>query len=287
LGSFYANGHFLRHAVNWGWDNTDLLWEANLTASGPPVYVLRFRDDFNFGPVFARLTERGYTRLEHEGIPLYSHDFDLSVDWLRTSEFAILNIAFVEAEKIFMMASSPDTVAYLLDSMAAGSTLAVVPGVVEAAAALGHAGAALISPLGCQPMDVGSLIGSSPEEVRAMWEEWQASGIHGLFTVLALGYRVEEINGEQVPLGVFAHYYPLAAQAYADLEPRRILAESGQSLSREGPYADLFGVVRAEVVETGTGAANLVLALAARERPPHLFFQMVYSRDLLFAACGS
>jgi hypothetical protein len=30
----------------------------------------------------------------------------------------------------------------------------------------------------------------------------------------------------------------------------------------------------------------LVLVLAARDRAPQLFFQMVYARDLLFAACG-
>jgi hypothetical protein len=97
---------------------------------------------------------------------------------------------------------------------------------------------------------------------------------------------VETVDEQSLPLGILVHYYPLAGQAHADLEPRRQLAEEGTSLATATPYAELFDVVDAWVNEDDAGGANLVLALHAIERSPQLFFQMFFQRDLLFSTCG-
>jgi hypothetical protein len=290
IATAFGQNYFLTHAGDWGWDSTDLLWEASFTLDGPPVYLLRFGDDFDFAPVLDRFDEHGYTRTDCAGTPLYSHEMDLRASWLRTTELAILNIAFIEEEKLFVLASAPDPVMAVLDAPAEGSTLASLPAVRSVAAALGDVGSAILAPFGCQPLDVARL-GTTPEQIEAMMSEMRQSGISGLYTVFALGYRPATRNGAALPLGVFVHHYPSAEQAKADLEPRRRLAETGRSLVSERPYAELFEVVEAEVVkaegaEDSSGGANLILSLRARERPPQLFFTLYYQRDLLFSVCG-
>jgi hypothetical protein len=276
-----------------------------LTLDGPPVYLLRFREDFDFAPVFARLHERGYRVSEQGEATLYSHAMEMSWEWLNTSEFAILNIAYLADEKLFILASSQDTLTTLIAMLADGMTLTALPGISSVAAAVGDAGAAILSPLGCQPLDVASLVRGSSEALEALMEEMDRSGISGIYTVFGLGYlppqaqaaseeaTAEEDTGEganlpvDLPLGILVHHYPIAAQAHADLEARRLVAETAFSLATQTPYAGMFEVVDARVVETSGGGANLILALHALERAPQLFFRMFYQRDLLFSACAA
>jgi hypothetical protein len=287
LAAAFGNNYFYTHAETWGWDSTDLLWEANLTSNGPPIFILRFRDDFDFAPVFARLDERGYNTSELGGVTLYSHAMDMSADWLGTSEFAILNIAFLENEKLFILSSSLDTVTSVLDAIDQGETLANLPAVRSVAAELGDAGAVILSPLGCQLLDVTQVVRGSTEILEALIGEMERSGISGLYTVFGLGYRVEVRDGESLPLGVFVHHYPIAAQAAAEFELRRLVAETAKSLATNAPYGELFEVVDAKVVDAGTSGANLVLSLHALDRPPQLFINMFNQRDLLFSMCAA
>lgn len=286
LASGFGMSNFLTHAEMWGWDSTDLLWEANLTVDGPPIFALRFGDDFDFAPVFTRLDERGYSVGEVGGATLYSHEMDMSLDWLGTSEFAILNIAFLEDEKIFILSSAPDSVTAVLDAISEGATLANLPAVHSVAAALGDVGAAILSPLGCEPLDAAPMLNVSPEVRAAIVGDLDKSGISGVYDVFGLGYRVEMSDGENVPLGILVHHYPIASQAEADLGPRRLVAETANSLANNAPYAELFEVVDGEVKAAENGNANLILKLHALERPPQLFFTMFYRRDLLFSTCG-
>ena len=57
----------------WGWDNTDLAWEATpwdpLSAA---ARVLRFRDDWDAGPFMERLEALGYSRTEKRSGTLFS-----------------------------------------------------------------------------------------------------------------------------------------------------------------------------------------------------------------------
>lgn len=60
IATFYGRDVFLYHAETWGWDATDLLWEAYIDSNGPPVWILRFRKDFDFAPVLAHLEARQF-----------------------------------------------------------------------------------------------------------------------------------------------------------------------------------------------------------------------------------
>jgi hypothetical protein len=293
-GSMFGRTGFMLHAEIWGWDSTDLDWEANFVLdSGPPVYVLRLRQDFDLEPVLARFEERGFTATDYAGYTRYSHAMDLQAEWLRATEFAILNTLILPEERVFILSSAPEAPLLVLDSWLEQRSLAARPDVSAAAAALGDAGAVYLSPAGCLPFDVAALLGPSatPENMAAAIEELRQTGIQGHYTVLALGYQILTDNGEETPVGMVVHHYPLTAQAEADLAPRRVLAETGNSLARpDTSYADLFEVLDAAVLAPSAHGedigANLVLTLRARDRTPQLFFDMLYQRDMLFSVCG-
>ncbi len=291
IASNFGFNYFLTHAETWGWDSTDLLWEAMLTTDGPPIYLLRFDDTFDFTPVLAHLDERGYSTSQHAGSTLYSHVMDLKAEWIRTTEFAILNIAFLQEEDTFVLSSAPDSVRAVLDAMAQGSTLASLPSINAVTTALGDVGAAILTPLGCQPLDVMPALNASPEVRETFMDHLDRSGIRGLYDAFGLGYRPQSLedrrNGESIPLGIFVHHYPIAEQAAADLGPRQLVAETATSFATNIAYAELFEVVDAKVIDLNRGGSNLILSLHALERPPQLFFSMFYQRDLLFSACGA
>lgn len=286
IASGFGLNYFMTHAEMWGWDSTDLVWEADLSLDGPPTWVLRFRDDFDFVPVLARLDERGYTKTTYGGVTLYSHVLDLKVDWVRSTEFGVLNIAFLEDEKSFVLASTPEAVTNVLDTIAQGATMANQPAMRSVAAALGEVGAAILAPDGCAMLDPTPTLGSSSAAIEAILKEIEQTGITHAYSVFGFGYQVASIEGEALPLGIFVHHYANAAHAQTDLESRRQVATAGNSLARRVPYAELFEVVDAQVIADGSGA-NLVLRLHALGRAPRLFISMIYQRDLLFSACGS
>lgn len=290
VASGFGLPYLMTHAEMWGWDATDLLWEAHHTGDGPPTWVLRFRDDFDFASVLARLDEREYTTSENNDVTVYSHELDLKVDWIRSSEFAILNIAYLAEENSFILSSRPEAVTATLDAIAQGETLAEQPAMRSVAAALGEVGAAILAPDGCAMMNFADAVGSSSSTAAELLaREIEESGITSAYSVLGFGYQVATIDREALPLGVFVHHYADAARAEADLAPRRLVATAGDSLTRNVPYAELFEVVDASVVADANGAsgANIVLRLHALAHPPQLFIGMIYGRDLLFSACGS
>ena len=101
----------LGHGAAWGWDSLDLDWEATITTGGPAVHVLRFRDDFDLGPVTARFDERGFSREVIEGRAiLRSHELDPSAGWLGTTELAILHTAFLRDGRTLVLSSDDDAV---------------------------------------------------------------------------------------------------------------------------------------------------------------------------------
>lgn len=65
----------------WGWDTTDLLWEATLNGPFPPIYVLKVRSDLDLSPVMAHFTSRGFSASAYQGATVYAHPVDLTVDW--------------------------------------------------------------------------------------------------------------------------------------------------------------------------------------------------------------
>ncbi|NKQ36851.1 MAG: hypothetical protein HF973_14730 [Chloroflexi bacterium] len=81
---------FRYQAENWGWDSTDLQWEAegqfdNLIAT---VYVLRFRADFDFAPLITLLNSLEFQTSQYGGVTIYSVPLTADVLWSDRSNLA-------------------------------------------------------------------------------------------------------------------------------------------------------------------------------------------------------
>lgn len=58
---------------NWGFDLLDLEWQARIDES----YALKFRDDFDFGPLVSRFDECDFETEERDDAVVYSRELDI------------------------------------------------------------------------------------------------------------------------------------------------------------------------------------------------------------------
>ncbi|MCK4394881.1 hypothetical protein KAX17_18435 [Candidatus Bipolaricaulota bacterium] len=286
-GSAFALMHLREHADTWGWDTTDLKWEANIISREiPPTYILKLRAGFDFAPVAARFEERGFVQTESYGARVFTHEIDLSLDWVKTTEFSIHTTAYIEEENLLLLSSYPGTVEAFLATRA-GKILplsenphvqAAVENLNDPAAAMLLIGAGTCGGFTASP--ILELIGKIPDEetiaeLKATIEE---SPTLFPYWVLAAGYRYEEDR----PVGTIAFQYDSPEAAETDLSPRRALAEAGMSSAYERPIAEAyFTVLTAEV----KGSA-IVLTVAPVNDQPRRLFRMLLYLDAPFAGCG-
>ena len=273
VASGFGTSHLRDQAATWGWDSFDLDWEATITADGPPLWVLRFRDGFDLAPVAARFDERGFSTTVIDGGTIRSHPLDLAADWLRATELAIVNTAFLDDGRTLVISSDADQVQ---DVVAHHGTYPDDPALDATAAALGGASAALfLMGLGtCQaftpiPIDIADPFASPLPSLTV-------TGLH-LYAVMGIGYGRPGWD----PVGRIVFAYPDAATAQADLAGRAGLAETGVSQRTGQSYTDaLFGVAASHV-----DGANLTLDVAPVNDSPRRLFEMVFARDMTFAGC--
>ncbi|MBW7885235.1 MAG: hypothetical protein H3C34_21915 [Caldilineaceae bacterium] len=278
-------GNYLRNQAElWGWDTTDLLWEATIDGIGPPIHVLRLRADFNMAALMRRFEERDFSRSEEGDAVLYSHPLDLRVDW--RTDLAVFNAAVLPAQHILIHASSPEAVlAAVRASQGAIPTWAGLPAFTGTASALGETAAAVLAPGPsiCAVFDPAMIVGAgdgaplTATELEALKAERFGDGSLQPFLVFGVGYRSEAGR----PLGVIAMRYLDAARAAADLAPRRRLAEEGLSLGANKPYAEVLFTVE----DALANGPNLLLYVRPANDQPRRLFEMIYRRDLGFAAC--
>jgi hypothetical protein len=282
--SGYGVDHFREHADTWAWDTTDLVWEATVFTEGPTIYALKFRDDFDLAPILALFDERGFSQGEYQGVPIYSHEMDFEADWLRATEFAILNTAVLEDEKMLILSPSIEDVRLVLDTyLGEVASLADNEAIQATASHLGEVAAAIIGPgvstcLSFSANPLLEMLGQQPseEQLDELREELSGSELH-LYTALGVGYRYEDDE----PVGLVVMHYTSAGEAQADLEPRRQLAEEGISQTTGQPYSETVFTLEQASVE----GSDLVLRLRPDNDQPSRLFQMVEYRDIAFAAC--
>jgi hypothetical protein len=284
--SGYGFNRFPNHAETWAWDNTDLVWEATLEIeTAPPAYVLQFPADFDFGPLLALFDERGFSQSTYQGVTVYSHEMDLAAEWIRKSEFGILNTALLEEDQRLVLSSSLATVQAILDAQAGEA-----PSLADSASAqaiadrLGQAFAAIIAvgPASCQTFSGDPLQAFAGQEIsdeqlaqlKALLEEGPT--LH-LYTALGVGYRYD---GDELT-GLIVMHYPSADDAQADSEPRRQIAQEGLSLAARQPYTEVLFTVQQATVE----GSDLVWQVAPVDDMPRRLFDMVLRGDMLFARC--
>lgn len=271
--SGYGVARLRDHFDMWGWDTLDLDWEATIGAAGPPLSVLRFRDGFDLAPVAALFDERGFTSESVPGSVIRSHEMDVASDWLRTTEFGILNTAFLDDGRTLVLSSELDQVRDVATNHGSFPTL---PGLDATAAKLAGASAGLLLP------DYGACIGFTPLPVgigdpfASPDLSFPTQGLHP-YAALGVGYARPDWD----PTGRIVFSYLDGATAAADLAGRRKLAETGLSQRVGQPIADaLFTVTDAHVDGT-----TLTLDVAPVEDRPRRLLDMVFARDMVFAGC--
>jgi len=275
----YVGSAYVQHVELWGWESADLVWEASGMVAESPIWILRFRDDFDFASLLARFAERGFSESEYRGVTIYSHEKSYKLDWIIND--SILNTAVLTEDKLLILSRELDNVHDVLAAYQGEITaLGEERNVQATAGQLGEVAAVIIVPSSstnvCPSVSIGILQRLPPEIASRASEAVQGITLHR-FNTLGVGYRYEQGR----PLGLIVMHYTNAGDARSDLEPRRKLAAEGPSLARRTAfYSDYFTVEEATVEGT-----DLVLKLRpAQDKPKHLF-TMLANRDMLFAAC--
>lgn len=273
--SGYALARLRGHRDAWGFDTLDLDWEATYSADGPPVFVLRFRDGFDLAPVAARFDERGFSTTEQRGAVIRSHEMDPSADWLSTTEFAILNTAFLDDGRTLVLSSGLDGLEAVLRGRYRRGPL-TPPAIRAILAALDGASAAwlAVGPGTClaftmPPLDIG--------DPRASLRPMPSAPVLHPYTVLGVAYERPGWD----PIGRIAMGFFDDDSAQADAAARVELARTGLSLRARVPYSEAVFTVEDSRVQDHA----LVLEVAPKDDQPRRLFDMVFARDMSFAGC--
>ncbi len=237
------------------------------------MWVLRFRDGFDLGPVAARFDERGFSTTTVPGATIRSHAMDVSADWLRATAFGILNTAFLDDGRTLVLSVAstrsrtwwPITAAIPPSSgfrrRRASSTAPPSAMLLPGLATCGD-----FVPM---PIDISHPL-ASPDLSQP------PAGLHP-YAVLGVGYERPDWD----PIGRISFGYLDAATATADLAGRAALARSGESVRAREPYADMAF----QVVDGRADGAILTLDVSPFAGQPRRLFDMVYGRDMVFAGC--
>ena len=227
------------HAQNWGFDVLDYEWDATFSREGPPVSVVKLRDDLDMAPVIAHFDERDYATEEVAGATLRTHALDPSADWL-AGELEIFNVAILDDGHTMILASNEEAVRDFLEADREQAA-----DYVEATAeALGSPFAAHLLIGADQICDfVSGAIDGADEELRDLVESAQPLSA---WDALGVGY-----SKKLDPIGRVAIGYEDAAFAEADLDGRRLLAAEGPSLVRNEPLSDIVFTLEDAQVNDG------------------------------------
>jgi hypothetical protein len=263
--SLFTQRNLERQWAVWGWDASDLEWEATLGAGEAPLYAVKFSPGVDLPALFARYRALDFAESELPHGLLFSHEIALGADWVQT-ELAFSNSAFLPEARIGLFSGSGEQLTALLASAARWRDEARV---VETVAALGAVnGAALVD---------GAMLCGHPAITEAAVAAGVDTATLARYDLLAVGSR-EEAAGATATL---AFHYGDEASAAADLAPRRALATEGLSSMRKAPYAEtLFTVATSRVAQR-----TLLLEVTPVRQQNRRLYQMVNALDLLFAAC--
>lgn len=216
----------------WGFDLLDLEWQARIDAS----YALKFRDDFDFGPLKTRFEECDFEAEERDDAVVYSRELDLQ-DECFADEFGlgpptqIANTALFEDERVALMASEPDALDSMLAAKSDDDSLAGVEAYSAAAGQVDDADAVtlLSSASTCAPM---------ARVPPAIQEELLSRYGGRRYETMALGTTYEEDGSS----GRIVLHYEDSDDAEAELGQRTTALEEGTSLVTRQSYSDLLRV---------------------------------------------
>ena len=261
--------HFLFQAQNWGWDSTDLLWEAEaewemVTDS---VHLLQFRHDFDFSPLHQLLAERGFAASDYRGVTIYSVPLSQNAAWHYRSHLAHHTFAFLPGGLV-VMAPTSAAVQGALDA-----------GALEGEALAAQADLAPLLPELAQMMAVEVQVGRETCAVYGQGDPFLSE-----YSLLVTGHRA---GGDRQRDMLFL-VYDAAGPAMADFEARREILESGASKQREAEYDVVFDMQEASV-DGRVLTYQITPTAELRERSgwPQTLVGWVQDADAVFAGCGA
>jgi hypothetical protein len=269
----------------WGWDNTDLAWEA--TWFPFDVRVLRFREGWDSVPFIDRLEALGYSRTDDRYGSFFSDPPDFSAG---SGGEAVL-----DADELLLAASRPPSVAISND----GRTVAIREGdradkllsiaaradpVAVAASPFGRVAVALGRPVTALLVDgdyACSEVGPGNADFLADIAVRPPS-VGPLRPYQAFGIGYERAGGGEPAVGRYTFAYERAKQATADLADRRTLIDEG--------YASRSGRPPEEVALASGDAApdrrTLILDVDMLDDAPQLLFDLLFRPSVSPVACG-
>jgi hypothetical protein len=275
ISAAFAAGYEQEQMDVWSWDTTDLLWEAELDSSRvAPVYVLRFRSDFDFSPVVAHFTANGFSNSAYQGATIYSHRLDVTAVWFLEPGDA--NAAILPSAHMMIWSGQPDGIQSALDAHASSSSsLASDAGFRGVAAQMGAPASAILS----TAMYVCHYFGSSLL-APGVSQGKAAAGVSSVHQYAVLGLEYQQMQGQTAEL--IDLHYASSLDAQADLTARKALATNGLSLADHQAYSQSFFTVTSASVS----GSDVTLHVTPLNNNPQALFDMFYQFDMLFAVCA-
>ena len=272
----FALSHFRGHADSWGWDTSDLDWEASLQGDGPPVAVLRFRHGFDLDPVAAHLDARGFSTTDYGDAVIRSHDLATAGSWVGTTNFGILNTAFLDDGHTLVLSSSVDALKAALDARYV-MTYRAEPAVIVAGALGDPLSAGIeIGPDACHGFDPRGL----PVDDGA--NDALLADVGPLRSWEAMGIGTDRMAADEPSSARIAFAYGSQSDATADLPGRLRLGREGISQLAGKPYRDaVFSVTGGS-----TGGDVLTIDVTPAGDLPARLQSAWFARDLLLATCS-
>lgn len=272
----FGIAHLARHAEAWGWDTADVDWEASYVVDGPPVAVVRLRDDIDLDPIVAHYDERGFSVESYGDATIRSHEMDLGADWITSSDFGVLNTAFLDDGRTLVLSSSVDGVKAALDARHVQSFRAAPASLVADALGAPLSAAIDVGIGSCAAYDPRLAEGPDGPNAPVLDEagillDWEAMGVGTSRTA----------DGE--PAGRFAFAYGDAKDAMADLAGRALVTQQGYSLRTQRPLAEVVLTLDTFDVDGNV----LTLEVTPAEGGGRRLQQAFLARDLAFATCSS
>ena len=272
----------------WGWDTTDLEWQASC-CNAFDFFILRFHEDWDAGPFMARLEAAGYERRDEPHATSFTLEPDAEAadrDFLeRVYEGAgatggpsgpRASVAIAPDGRTVVLVRGPDAHEILeLAAQADPVTIAESP-FGRVATALGRPLAARVwnGEHGCSRTGVER--DASAGNARLV----QAVGELHPYEAFGIGY--ERAGPGEPAVGRYVFAYERATDATTDLPGRRRLIDEGDSIRYGAPYRDSVFTL----VDAAAEAQLLTLDVAPVDDTPQALFDVVVGQDMLFAICG-
>jgi hypothetical protein len=276
----------------WGWDFSDLKWEAfgNFGRIDTEIYVLQLRSNFDFEELTKGLPDKGFADSVYQGIDIYSVPITTKTDWQMESPSAIRTIAVLPEEGLLILSQDIESVWRSIDAREGNeSSLGGNPLVKRAAfkllgmfAARIELGSETCKKFGGGQDEVIKGEGRITKVVRAQLEDWPVQP----YELLAAGHIFVEDSQQDI----FIIHYDDYRTAEADFENRENLFRYGISPYKSGvPYAGQF-MLQSSELDDALMSFILMPSPTLGERPGWPQTIMGWLRpnpdpDALFAAC--